>query len=73
MSLELEDNSYNMNDVLKYITTKIKHGELTSNESTLINKFVLDFIIEQNIVDETEYNMRKYLVLGWYIYNIKKN
>ena len=73
MSLKIEDKSYNVKDVLKYITTKIEHGELTSNESTLINKFILDFIIEQNIVDDTEYNMRKYLVLGWYIYNIKKN
>jgi len=73
MSLEIEDNSDNLKDVLNYITTKIENGKLTSNESALINKFVLDFIIEQNIIDETEYNMQKYLVLGWYIYNIKKN
>ena len=36
-------------------------------------KAIFNLAKEQNIVDDTEYNMRKYLVLGWYIYNIKKN
>lgn len=56
---------------LEDLTHRMKNQMLTDKEEQLITEFYLSHSYSHSIDNNNKDNLKKYLVMGWYVYKMK--